>query len=124
MLVELTPPNYKKWVAPAVRYGCKLAGVSMAWFLQMTISAFHSSARGAQLFARGTLTYAVRHGYLQPNAIDEKGRFFNAFVVAFGFVGFWSQFWSGYVLPFPLNILLLPVRLAEWGLRFLVFLLG
>ena len=60
--------DYRKWVAPAVRYGCEVAGVSLAWFLQMTISAFHSSARGAQLFARGTLAYAVRHGYLQPNA--------------------------------------------------------
>ena len=58
------------------------------------------------------------------DAVDEKGRFFNAFVVAFGFVGFWSQFWSGFALPFPLNILLIPVRLAEWGLRILVFMLG
>ena len=42
----------------------------------------------------------------------------------FGFVGFWSQFWSGFSLPFPLNILLLPVRLMEWGLRVVVFMLG
>ena len=124
VLLELTPSDYKKWVSVSVRYGCELMGVFLAWFLQMTISAFHSSARGAQLFARGTLAYAVRHGYLQSNAIDEKGRFFNAFVLLFGFVGFWSQFWSGFALPFPLNILLLPVRFAEWGLRFLVFMLG
>ena len=86
----------------------------------MTISAFHSSARGAQLFARGILAMAVRKGYLKPTAVDEKGRFFNAVVFAFGFVGFWSQFWSGFSLPFPLNILLIPVRLAEWSLRMLV----
>ena len=47
----------------------------------------YSSARGAQLFARGVLTYAVRHGYLQAAAVDEKGRFFNIFIAALGFVG-------------------------------------
>jgi hypothetical protein len=90
----------------------------------MTISAFHSSSRGAQLFARGTLSYLVRRGYLKKSAVDETGKFFNACIVAFGLVGFWSQFWSGFSLPFPLNILLLPVRFAEWGLRVLVFMLG
>eukprot|EP00227_Mantoniella_beaufortii_P013801 CAMPEP_0197581922 /NCGR_PEP_ID=MMETSP1326-20131121/5287_1 /TAXON_ID=1155430 /ORGANISM="Genus nov. species nov., Strain RCC2288" /LENGTH=361 /DNA_ID=CAMNT_0043145901 /DNA_START=35 /DNA_END=1120 /DNA_ORIENTATION=+ len=124
VIFELTPPDYRKWVAPSVKYGCRVAGVTIAWFLQMTMSAFHSSARGAQLFARGVLAYAVRHKYLQPTAVDEKGRFFNLFIVAFGFLGFWSQFWSGFALPFPLNLLLLPVRLVEWGLRFLVFLMG
>lgn len=92
--------------------------------MQVTISALHSSARGSQLFARGVLTYAVRHGYLQASAVDEKGRFFNVVVFALGCVGFWSQFMSGFVLPFPLNILLLPARFAEWSLRALVFLLG
>ena len=124
VLFELVPQDYKKWVSPSVKYGCKLAGVSLAWTLQMTISAFHSSSRGAQLFARGTLSYVVRHKYLKPSAVDEKGKVFNLFIVVFGFVGFWSQFWSGFNLPFPLNILLLPVRLAEWGLRVLVFMLG
>ena len=124
VLLELTPPDYKKWVAPTVKHGCKLAGVTLAWSLQMTISAFHSSSRGAQLFARGTLSYLVRRGYLKKSAVDETGKFFNACIVVFGLVGFWSQFWSGFSLPFPLNILLLPVRLAEWGLRVLVFMLG
>ena len=80
--------------------------------------------RRAALRARGTLSYVVRHKYLKPSAVDEKGKVFNLFIVVFGFVGFWSQFWSGFNLPFPLNILLLPVRLAEWGLRVLVFMLG
>lgn len=124
VLLELTPAEYKKWVAPSVKHGCQLAGVTLAWSLQMTISAFHSSSRGAQLFARGTLAYLVRRNYLKPSAVDETGKFFNAFIVLFGFVGFWSQFWSGFSLPFPLNILLLPVRLMEWGLRVVVFMLG
>ena len=65
VLLELTPAEYKKWVAPSVKHGCQLAGVTLAWSLQMTISAFHSSSRGAQLFARGTLAYLVRRNYLK-----------------------------------------------------------
>jgi hypothetical protein len=123
-LLELTPSEYKKWVPCGLRYGCQLCGFVIAWFLQMSISAFHSATRGAQMFARGSLTYATRRGYLNPTAIDEKGRVFNACVFALAFVGFWSQFWSGYSLPFPLNILLLPVTFAEYGMRFVVFMLG
>ena len=123
-LLELTPSEYKKWVPCGLRYGCQLCGFVIAWFLQMSISAFHSATRGAQMFARGSLTYATRRGYLNPTAIDEKGRVFNACVFALAFVGFWSQFWSGYSLPFPLNILLLPVTFAEYAMRFVVFMLG
>ena len=124
VLVELTPGEYKKWVAPGVKYACKLFGVSIAWWLQMTISAFHSASRGAQLFARGTLAYAVRHKYLSPTAVDEKGKVFNFFIVGLGCLGFWWQFWNGFSLPFPVNVLLLPVTFAEYGMRFLVFMLG
>lgn len=124
VIMELTPTEYKKWVTPGVKYACKLFGVSIAWSLQMTISAFHSASRGAQLFARGSLTYAVRHKYLSPSAIDEKGKVFNVFILGLGFLGFWMQFSSGFSLPFPMNVLLLPVTFAEYGMRFLVFMLG
>ena len=124
VLRELTPDDYKKWVGPGVKYGCKLFGISMAWTIQRMISAYHSSVRGAQLFARGVLHYAVRRGYLQSNAIDETGRFFNIFIFVFAFVGFWNQFMTGFSLPFPLNILLIPVRMAEFGMQVAVSMLG
>lgn len=124
VLRELTPDDYKKWVGPGVKYGCKLFGISMAWTIQRMISAYHSSVRGAQLFARGVLHYMVRRGYLQANAVDETGRFFNIFIFVFAFVGFWNQFMTGFSLPFPLNILLIPVRMAEFGMQVAVSMLG
>jgi len=124
VFLELAPREHRKWVGPAVKHGCALAGIAAAWSLQRTLSAFHSASRGAQFFARGTLTYLVRREYLNPTAADETGRFFNAFVLIFGFAGFWSQLWSGFSLPFPLNVVLLPVRVAEWALRMAVFMLG
>jgi len=124
VLRELTPDEYKKWVGPGVKYACKLFGIMVAWTIQRVVSAYHSATRGAQLFARGVLAYCVRHGYLQPQAIDEKGRFFNIFIFVFAFIGFWSQFWTGFSLTFPLNILLLPIRLVEWSLQVAVGMLG
>ena len=118
--MELTPTEYKKWVTPGVKYACKLFGVSIAWSLQMTISAFHSASRGAQLFARGSLAYAVRHKYLSPSAIDEKGKVFNFFIVGLGCLGFWWQFWNGFSLPFPLNVLLFPLGWVEWYIRWTI----
>ena len=125
LLLELTPGEYKKWVSPGVKYACKLFGVSIAWWLQMTISAFHSRVRSRRAALRArVLAYAVRHKYLSPSAIDEKGKVFNFFIVGLGCLGFWWQFWNGFSLPFPINILLLPVTFAEYGMRFLVFMLG
>ena len=31
--------------------------------------------------------------------------------------GFLFQFWSGFSLPFPLNIIFLPLSIIEWFLR-------
>lgn len=120
VLMMSTPKEYQKWVGPGVRYSCKIIGVMAAWMVQQAITAYHSATRGAQLFARGILTYLVRHNYLSPNAIDEKGTFFNLAIFMLAMTGFWTQIMYGFKLPFPLNILLIPVRLLEFGLRLAV----
>jgi len=117
VLMMSTPKEYQKWVEPGIRYACNIIGVVAAWMIQQAITAWHSAARGAQLAARGTLTYLVRHKYLSPNAVDEKGTFFNAAVFALAFCGFWSQVRYGFRLPFPLNILFFPIRVLEFSLR-------
>ena len=119
-LMMSTPKEYQKWVGPGVRYACKIVGVVAAWLVQQAITAYHSATRGAQLLVRGLLTYLVRHKYLSPNAIDEKGTVFNLTIFVIATTGFWTQIMYGFKLPFPLNILLIPVRLAEFGLRLCV----
>jgi len=117
VLMMSTPKEYQKWVGPGVRYSCKIIGVMAAWLVQQAITAYHSATRGAQLFVRGILTYLVRHNYLSPNAIDEKGTVFNLSIFILAMTGFWTQIMYGFKLPFPLNILLIPVRLLEFSLR-------
>jgi hypothetical protein len=124
VLMMSTPKEYQKWVGPGVRYGCKVIGVVAAWMVQQAITAYHSATRGAQLFARGLLTYLVRHGYLGSNAIDEKGSVFNFAIFVLAMTGFYSQIMYGFRLPFPLNLVLIPVRLVEFALRVAVGAVG
>lgn len=117
VIMMSTPKEYQKWVEPGTRYACSIVGVVAAWMVQQAITAWHSATRGAQLAARGTLAYLVRHKYLNANVIDEKGSFFNAAVFALAACGFWSQVRHNFRLPFPLNILFFPVRVLEFMLR-------
>ena len=117
VLMMSTPKEYQKWVGPGVRYACKVIGVIAAWLVQQAITAYHSATRGAQLFARGLLTYLVRHKYLGPNVIDEKGTVFNFAIFVLAMTGFWSQIMYGFKLPFPISVFLIPIRMLEFALR-------
>ena len=108
-LLMSAPKEYQKWVGPSVRFACKVVGIIAAWLVQQAISAYHSATRGAQLFARGTLGYLVRHRYLSRDAVDEKSAAFNLAVFTLAMCGFWSQVMYGFRLPFPLNVLLLSL---------------
>jgi len=123
-LLMSAPKEYQKWVGPSVRFACKVVGIIAAWLVQQAISAYHSATRGAQLFARGTLGYLVRHRYLSRDAVDEKSAAFNLAVFTLAMCGFWSQVMYGFRLPFPLNVLLLPIRVLEFSLRVAVGAVG
>lgn len=61
-----------------ISYGTKGVAVSLAWFMQRFISAFHSAVRGAQLFLRGSTKYLVRHKHIKPEQVkmlEEVGPF-------------------------------------------------
>ena len=47
---------------------------------------------------------------------------FNVFLSGFVFAlfGFGCQLMSGFTLPFPINILLLPLSITEWWIRFIL----
>jgi len=55
VIMELTPVDYKKWVAPSVKYGCKLAGGARAssdCLLTRYRYTFHSSSSSDCLHVR------------------------------------------------------------------------
>ncbi len=66
------PAEYKKWAEPLFRYACKAGGVSLAWWLQRVLSAFHSAFRGAEMFVACALVVAARRGYIIDRNSDGK----------------------------------------------------
>ncbi len=114
VLEGVLPETYKKWAKPTISYTVKCLAVSFAWFIQRIISAFHSAVRGGHMFTQNILEYLNHMGYYQLDAnstqIDEMmGYFISA-------AGLWYQLRTGFALPFPLNVLLLPFTMLEWWL--------
>lgn len=112
------PEEYKKWAGPVISYSVKSFAVSVAWFLQRLISAFHSALRGGHMCATNILEYMDKMGYVSINPdetyIDEIAGY------CLAGIGLWFQLSMGFTLPFPLNLLLLPFTILEWWLMWLV----
>jgi hypothetical protein len=123
----LTAGGVAHWTQTVVTGAIKLVAIVLAWYLQMIISAFYSAMRGGRLFADGLSDFVLEHpqyvGYVEAlpgvakpfhpdtSQLDE--------VVGYGLagLGFTYQLLVGFGLPFPLNVLFLPLELVEWFLR-------
>jgi len=123
-LDRVLPPQYRRWAPVLTRLGCRSAGVWAAWWLSRLVGAGYAAMRGAYLFVGGVSGYAVRHGYVQRGWV-ERGSI-PACVLWGGLVALGAgwQFGNGFRIPFPLNLLLLPVSIVEAMLVFVVGVLG
>ena len=122
LLLSTVSPEYHKWVPFIIQYATRTVAVMLAFAMQRVLASWHSAMRGAQLLLRGLLNYLVRHGHLTSQQVEpmvEGTRSFDVMVMGIGLMGFLWQFSSGYNLPFPLNLLLLPVSMLESTLGFL-----
>ena len=52
-LVHLVQPEGHKWIPTIISVTCKVISISVAWHIQIILSAFHSSVRGGLMAARG-----------------------------------------------------------------------
>ena len=93
-------------------------------YLQMIISAFYSGLRGGKMFADGLIAFLVEKDLMdkvpliqQPFDPDES---YLDEAIGYGLAGFGFlfQIFNGFTLPFPLNIVFLPLTIIEWFLRF------
>lgn len=82
------------------------------------LSAFHSAIRGGLMLARNLMEYSTVMGYYKIN--HEESMLDEALGYGIALLGLFFQLSYGFGLPFPLNILLLPFRIAEWALIWLV----
>jgi len=122
-ILDMTPPEYHKWVPVVQGWVLKSAAMSFAWTCQIIISAFTSALSGGLLAARATMSIlsqkGVKLGGLVPdNHLDTSADEYASY--AFAAIGFYFQFKMGFSLPFPINILLFPLGWAEYYIRWSV----
>ena len=115
----ILPSDYEKWVPVIVNYSCKTVGVSIAWTIQRVLVSFHSAVRGAQILSFGVLGWMKVLGMLEGDFLVLANSGYATLAgVGIALTGFGWQIRNGFQLPFPLNILLLPVTLIEWTLMY------
>ncbi|KAJ9534096.1 hypothetical protein QJQ45_002067 [Haematococcus lacustris] len=119
-LEKMTPPEYHKWLGLGISYCCRSVAVTLAWWCQRIISTLHSSMRGAQLLLAGISSMTKRLHVKMPVDLSPSNEAYPVLCSTISGVGLYSQLVRGFLLPFPLNILLLPLRLVEGLLWLLV----
>lgn len=121
-LEKNTSKDYRKWVRPMFEYGCKIVGFMLAMTVWRALMAVHSATAGSRMACEGLLAYLVRHKYIKVEK-GEQGKGTKEFVMAttaLAIVGFYWQLRHGFGLPFPLNLLLLPMSFLESFLGYFV----
>jgi len=110
-LKKMSPDEYDQWITVACRLTCKAWAIHLCWWIQRYVSAFHCAVRGGLMLGREVVAYLNEKGYIkfshESTYMDE--------VIAWSTaaVGLWIQVSSSFGLPFPLNIVLLPLQFVE-----------
>lgn len=118
VLAKIVAPEHQKWIPYGINYACKLVAVTIAWYLSAIMSAVQSGIRGGLLFSRSILRYLNSRGIIK---FDEDDTYLDEVVGwSFAFFGAGYQILNGFALPFPLNIFLIPFRMGEAWLQWIV----
>lgn len=108
---KLVPEDYQRWIVPVITYTCKTIAISIAWTIQKVISAFHSAIRGGHLAANGLVKYMNKYGLISITPDDTLADEIVGYIIAA--LGFLMQLYTGFRVPFPLNLLFLPFSIIE-----------
>lgn len=133
------PDDYEKWIPVINKYGFRYVGISVSWLLMRVITAVFAAMKGSNLFISGVVAYLVKYGYVDKQMfagvvagagggrsdVGGRGGGKNPMVVAAWVVialfGAYMQISSRFSLPFPLNLLFLPLTMLE---QFIIFSVG
>ena len=110
------------WSVTIIESSLVFVAVIFAWYLQMIISAFYSGLRGGRMFADALLAFLqeqkLMHYFPGGETFDPEESYLDEIIgYSVAFLGFCFQFFAGFQLPFPMNIIFLPLSLIEWFLR-------
>lgn len=110
-----TPKEYQKWCPVLLDWLCKSIGISIAWKIQTVISAFTSALAGGLIMSRALIRIRFKGDKNHEDTYTDE-----IVSYVFGGLGFYFQYNHSFSAPFPLNILLFPVGLAENYIRWAV----
>ena len=113
-LARIFPEAARDWISSCVNYVCKAIGTLLAFMVGWYVFAMQSSVYGGLLFSRRLLKMLKAYGAAALQEYNPQTSYLDE-AVGWGvaFVGFIFQGWVSWRLPFPLNIILLPLLLME-----------
>jgi len=122
-ITAATPPEYRKWVPIVIGWICKSISMSVAWYAQTIISAVTSALAGGLLATRALMSILSQKGitfggYIPDNHLDTSKDEMVSY--AFAAAGCYFQFKNGFGLPFPFNIIFMPLGWAEYYIKWSV----
>eukprot|EP00956_Cyclotella_meneghiniana_P031279 scaffold81739_cov67-Cyclotella_meneghiniana.AAC.7 len=88
--------------------------MSIAWSIQTIVSAVSSAMAGGLILSRCILKIVAEDKDHNDTMVDEFASY------GFAAVGFYFQFFFGFGPPFPLNLVLWPLNVAEAWIRWSV----
>lgn len=122
-ILEVTPPEYRKWVPIVTGWVVKGIAMSVAWTIQTIISAFTSAVAGGLIISR-TILKVCREKGINPGGMipenDDETEIDEILSYVIAGTGFYFQFRMGFHMPFPFNILLWPLGFTEYYIRWAV----
>lgn len=117
-LVAWTPEEYRRWVDPAINFGCQMLAGFVAWRVQRVISTFQSGISGGLIAARAGLALLRSHRVISfgddDTLLDEAA----GYSLAIG--GVYYQLVKGSPVPFWVSPVFWPMDMLEWWLKWSV----
>jgi hypothetical protein len=104
-------PEHTKWVDVGLKSGSALIGIIVSFLLTKIINAFNCALQGAQVLSVIILDYAHKRGKLMNVRHGDSA--VQAVTMAIVFLGVMTQLKSGFRLPWPLKLLMLPAVFSE-----------
>eukprot|EP00812_Abedinium_dasypus_P011438 NODE_4996_length_621_cov_242.840989.p1 GENE.NODE_4996_length_621_cov_242.840989~~NODE_4996_length_621_cov_242.840989.p1 ORF type:complete len:117 (+),score=42.29 NODE_4996_length_621_cov_242.840989:3-353(+) len=103
--------EHRKWIPIILQWGCKMIGISIAWWIQKLLSAAHSAARGGKMFGTQLVIEAHKRGYMKKG--PEESNIDEIVGWSIAALGFLWQLAYGFHLPFILRIFTFPFEILE-----------
>lgn len=120
LVVPLVAEEFHVWLPVVLKTCTKALFIWFAWSLQQVVSAAQSGLRGGLLFSRGVAAWLNKRGHTSLCGLSlEPGETYLDEAVGFALaaLGFYFQWQFGFSLPFPFNIVMFPLDVVEWWIR-------